>query len=228
MNGRWVLPGAVLVVVIAAVLAFALGGRSPSASPSASAVTSPSSSVSAAPTDASSLPPSASGTAAPAGPTTIVGTLPRYAGPNGDTAIGRPVPVVHGSSFDGSAVSIEPTGRPQMILFVAHWCPHCQREVPLLQAWLDAKGPPDGIDLRSVATGIDPTLPNYPPDAWLAREHWSVPVLVDGDDRIASAFGLSAYPYWVFVDAQGNIALRATGELTIANVEAVLAALRGN
>jgi hypothetical protein len=30
-----------------------------------------------------------------------------------------------------------------------------------------------GVEIISVVTAIDPNRPNYPPDAWLAREHWS-------------------------------------------------------
>ena len=64
-----------------------------------------------------------------------------------------------------------------------------------------------------MATAIDPARPNYPPDAWLKREQWSAPVLVDGDGSVADAYGLSAFPYWVAVDREGKVVMRATGEL---------------
>jgi hypothetical protein len=85
---------------------------------------------------------------------------------------------------------------------------------------------PDGIDLVSIATAIDPTRPNYPPDAWLAREGWTVPVMVDSTNSVASAFGLSAYPYWVFLDGDGKVVMRTTGELAINDLEAILTGLR--
>ena len=36
-------------------------------------------------------------------------------------------------------------------------------------------------------------------------------ILDDAQGTVAAAFGLSAYPYFVFVDADGQVALRATG-----------------
>jgi thiol-disulfide isomerase/thioredoxin len=114
-----------------------------------------------------------------------------------------------------------------VLLFVAHWCPHCQAEVPVVQAWLDSGRLDPSVDLISVATGIDPARPNYPPDAWLAREHWSPPVLVDGDQAVATSYGLKAFPYWVAVDAAGKVVVRATGELTPDQLDALAAAAAG-
>ena len=92
-------------------------------------------------------------------------------------------------------------------------------------SWLDAKGMPAGVDLISVATAIDPNRPNYPPDAWLAREHWSVPVIVDADGRIATRYGLTAFPFWVAVRADGTVAQRLTGELTPEQLDALVASV---
>jgi thiol-disulfide isomerase/thioredoxin len=165
---------------------------------------------------------------APGATSAVTGTaLPAYAPGGTDPAVGQPVPQVEGASFDGTPVSIKADGRPKLLLFVAHWCSHCQAEVPVVQRWLDAGGLPDGVDLISVATANDPTLPNYPPDAWLDREGWSPPVIVDNDRRIATDYGLTAFPYWVAVDADGNVAERLTGELTPDQLDALVAALSG-
>lgn len=192
----------------------------------------------ASPTPGVGASPTPSGAISSPGPTVasptvgavpvITGTsLARLQSPTNDVAAGQPAPVASGSSFDGSTVTIGEPGRPQVIIFLAHWCPHCQREVTVLQSWLDANGPPNGVDLRSVATGIDPTLPNYPPETWLAAEGWSVPVLVDPTEAVASAYGLSGFPFWVFLDADGRVALRTSGELTIEQLEGILTILRG-
>jgi thiol-disulfide isomerase/thioredoxin len=156
----------------------------------------------------------------PASPTGSA--LPAFVSTSGDPAVGQPIPQVEGTSFDGSPVSITANGRPQLLLFIAHWCPHCQREVPVVQAWLDAGRLPAGVALVSVATAIDPTLPNYPPDAWLAREHWTPPVLVDRDGSIANRYGLTAFPYWIAVDATGRVEQRLTGELTPEQLDALV------
>ncbi len=152
-------------------------------------------------------------------------TLPPFVEGPADPAIGQRVPTVEGASFDGTPVSIKADGRPKFIVFLAHWCPHCQREVPVVQAWIDANGMPEGVDLISVATAIDQTRPNYPPDAWLVRERWQPPVIVDGDDQIAASYGLNAFPYWVAVAADGTVARRLTGELTPDQIESIIASL---
>ena len=173
-----------------------------------------------------------SGTSVPSGSTFVAtsavvagAALPAYADGVDDPAVGVKAPEVEGASFDGTPESIKADGRPKLILFIAHWCPHCQREVPVVQSWIDANGMPAGVDLISVATGIDPSLPNYPPDAWLAREHWQPPVIVDGDRQVATAYGLTAFPYWVAVGADGTVVRRLTGELTPEQLDALVGAL---
>jgi thiol-disulfide isomerase/thioredoxin len=176
---------------------------------------------------ASTPPPSgSSGPVASEGAPVIAGTsLPVFETTAGDPAIGQAAPTVQGTDFDGQPVSIEANGRPKVILFLAHWCGHCQSEVPLVQEWLDAGGAPEDVDLISVATSIDPSLPNYPPDEWLDREGWTTPVIVDRGGTVATAYGLSAFPFWVFVGADGNVSGRLTGELPIADLETIIDAL---
>jgi len=193
----------VLVIAAAALAAVALA---PTASPTAS--------TGVAPSSASPVAPSS-----PAGGA----ALPAYAAGPDDPAVGRPIPDVVGASFDGTPVTIKADGKPKLIVFLAHWCPHCQREVPVVQAWIDANGMPAGVELISVVTAIDPNRPNYPPEEWLARERWQVPVIVDADNQIATLYGLSAFPYWVAVGADGTVAQRLTGELTPEQLDALVA-----
>lgn len=58
--------------------------------------------------------------------------LPPLADGAVDPAIGRPVPEARGATFDGTVVVIVRDGQPKLIAFLAHWCPHCQREVPVV------------------------------------------------------------------------------------------------
>jgi cytochrome c biogenesis protein CcmG, thiol:disulfide interchange protein DsbE len=148
-------------------------------------------------------------------PVTVTGTdLPPFDGDAADPAVGTPMPTLQGTALDGSSLTIPTAGRPTMIVFLAHWCPHCQAEVPVVQDWVDGGGLPAGVDLVSVSTAVDPARPNYPPSEWLAREGWTAPVLVDGDEAALAAAGLSAFPFFVAVDADGNVVQRTSGELT--------------
>lgn len=152
--------------------------------------------------------------------------LPSYAPAGPDGAIGRPAPEVRGTDFDGHAVAIANDGRLKAVVFVAHWCPHCQEEIPDVQAWIDAGGKPTSVDIYAVATAIDEARSNYPPDAWLEREGWTSPVLVDTNDTVLRAFGLTAFPTWVFISADGTVALRVAGALGATQLTALFQGVR--
>ena len=153
----------------------------------------------------------------------ISGTaLPPFA-EGADAAVGQPIPEVRGSSFDGSALAITRDGKAKVLVFVAHWCPHCQKEVPLLSAYLPTHPMPSNVSLLTVSTSVSADRLNYPPSAWLADEHWPAPVIADSDQgAAANAFGLVSLPYFVAVDANGNVVARTSGEITTDQFDALV------
>lgn len=160
--------------------------------------------------------------AATAGPP---GALPAYDATAADPAVGMTIPTVTGTDFDGNQVTIGPDGGAKVIVFVAHWCPHCQREVPLLKAHLDDHPMPDDVSLLTVSTSVKPGASNYPPQAWLAREGWSAPVLADDEaGSVAQQFGLTSFPYFVVVGADGKVVQRSSGEASTEQFDAAVAA----
>ena len=166
------------------------------------------------------------GDPATTGTVTVSGdALPPFADSANDPAVGMVLPTLDGHDQTGAPMTVSGDGHPTMIMFVAHWCPHCQREVPVVQQWVDDGRLPEGVDLVSVSTAIDPNRPNYPPDAWLADEGWTAPVLVDADNSAAQAVGLSAYPFFVAIDGDGRVVLRTSGELTTDQLDAIAGAL---
>lgn len=154
---------------------------------------------------------------------TITGdALPPVVDPIEDPAIGRVAPSVDGLGFDSSPVSIAHDGRPQVLLFVAHWCPHCRDEVAELSPWFSENPPPDSLKVVTIATGSNAQRPNFPPSEWLKGADWPLPVLVDtqGND-VGTAYGLTAFPYWVVLEGDGSLLARTAGSLPLANVEAL-------
>ncbi|WP_419847166.1 redoxin family protein [Candidatus Poriferisocius sp.] len=135
--------------------------------------------------------------------------------PEADPAFGQPVPGLSGTAIDGSPLEWTPGERPAAIVFLAHWCPACQAEVVEFTNWLAAgNNLPEGVDLLSVVTLVDPDRDYYPPSQWLADEGWPFPVLVDSaDNEIAAAYGQSGTPFWVFVFGDGTLALRGSGRI---------------
>lgn len=160
------------------------------------------------------------------GPVTVSGTpLPQVAQtPAGDAtlddAFGMPIPEISGEDFSGQEVEIKRDGQPKAILFVSHNCPHCQDEIPEVQSWLDETGGVDGVSIVSVSTSAAEIGGNWPPSEWLAGEGWTSPVIADDEELSAFfAYGGSVIPYWVFVDADGNVTRRYPGRLDVSLLE---------
>jgi thiol-disulfide isomerase/thioredoxin len=164
------------------------------------------------------------------GTVTVTGqALPVYdANVSPDPGIGQTIPTIEGQNFAGEPVAISDDGKAKVILYAAHWCPHCQKEVPIIAASLAASALPANVDMYLVSAAGQPTYPNYPASEWLAGVNWPTSVLVDdADSAAAQALGVSAYPYFVFVDANNKVVNRVSGEIPVedfrARVEAVAA-----
>lgn len=160
----------------------------------------------------------------PEGEINVVGdSLPQYAGENDDNvALGLAAPTFSAPDQNSEIFQLEKNGNSKALLFLAHWCPHCQREVPVVQRFIDSNGVPPGIDVIAVATSIDRGRDNYPPQEWLQREGWSETQIYDLDREIGEAYGLNAFPYWVFLDKDLNVLARRTGNLPEDMVGALL------
>jgi len=161
-------------------------------------------------------------------PVSVTGTpLPALEDPANDAAVGAKLPDIKGKSFDGTEVDITADGTPKLILFVAHWCPHCQREVPLIVDWLKRNGTPKGVGLYSVATSTSAQRPNYPPSSWLTREQWPIPVLADDEKfSAANAAGLTGFPFFVATSGDGKVVARTSGEITTAQISQLIDSAR--
>jgi thiol-disulfide isomerase/thioredoxin len=150
--------------------------------------------------------------------------LPTYNPDAADVALGLPAPLVQGADWEGNPVSIEADGTPKIVVFLAHWCPHCQAEVPVIQSWVNAGNLPDDVELLSVATLTDPTRPNWPPQDWLVNEGWTAPVIMDdATGTVAGNYGLAGTPFWIVLDGDNNNLQRASGELSTDGLNTLVA-----
>lgn len=134
-------------------------------------------------------------------------------------AVGTAVPDVTGSTVDGTSVAIGATGTPQAVVFMAHWCPNCQEEAPQIAEWVDQGLLADGVELTAVSIFQDPARPNWPPHEWLDEEDFPGPVMIDPDDSVAAAWGATGTPMWTFVDGDGTIVARYSGQISAEQFE---------
>ena len=161
----------------------------------------------------------------------VVGdALPQFT-EQGDPAIGLAAPVLVGETYEGEPLTIDASADgPTMLIFLAHWCPHCNAEVPKLVQLRDEGRIPDGVNVAAVSSLVNPTRANYPPDAWLADAGFTFPTLADGVDAsgdflAADAFGLRGVPYVILIDGDGRVTDRWAGERAINEIAGALESL---
>jgi cytochrome c biogenesis protein CcmG/thiol:disulfide interchange protein DsbE len=152
----------------------------------------------------------------PAASVEVSGTaLPALPDSGTDPAIGRSIPTLSGTGMDGKPMTISADGRAKVIVILAHWCPHCQAELPRLVDWLGANDVPAGVDIVGLTTAIAAERPNYPPSKWFEREDWKQPTLIDdANDTGLNALGIGSFPGFVFVGPNGQVQQRLTGEIS--------------
>lgn len=136
-----------------------------------------------------------------------------------DPAVAQVAPELRGKSFTGQAVDVTADGKAKAVMFFAHWCPHCQRELPEVSRYVQENRSRADVELVSVATGTSPQRPNFPPSQWFSEENYPLPVMADSRDATAgNAFGLSGYPFMVFLDGQNRVVSRVSGEIGAAEL----------
>ena len=142
--------------------------------------------------------------------------LAPFEDPAADPAVGQASPVVNGQGFDGTAMTIGGAGdKPTLLVFLAHWCPHCNREVPEVIKLNDAGGIPADLDVIGISTAVASDRPNYPPSEWIVDKGWPFPTMADSENSEAlSAFGGTGFPFLVMVDSDGTVLARQSGEST--------------
>ena len=138
--------------------------------------------------------------------------LPAFAGTDGDDAVGRMAPDFDATTFNGDTVQVRPgDGTGYVIAFFAHWCPHCQVELPKLTAWIERDGIPAGVEVVGVSTAVYMDRGNLP-RSWFVAEGWPELVLRDSNDSaVAEAYGLRSFPYFVVVGTDGRVRVRVSG-----------------
>lgn len=145
---------------------------------------------------------------------TVTGSLlPEYSQSN-DPALGTPAPGLSGFDFRGNSVNINTaeSRANTLLVFLAHWCPHCNDEIPKLIEWREAGLIPPDLRVVGITTGSRNDAPNWPPSDWISEKKWPFEVLADSEQQTAAlAYGLSAYPFMAIVDADGNLQARFSG-----------------
>jgi hypothetical protein len=156
---------------------------------------------------------------------TVVGDyLPVYGSAGTDTAVGMAMPEISGQDAAGNEVAITNDGKAKVIVAIAHWCPVCAEEIPVVRDWFAATTLPANVEMYSLAIFTDPTRANFPPGAFLAGQQWNLPLILDDTaGTAASALGAHAVPFWILVWEDGTVLARGAGAPTTADLDRIVA-----
>lgn len=141
-----------------------------------------------------------------------------------DTARGCVLPTIEGVDLVGDPMTIEAEGNAKVIVVMAHWCPHCQAEIPRIVEHLADTPMPENVDLIGLSTSANPSAPNYPPTLWLKKEKWTSPTFDDVDGTAAQSLGVNSFPFFVAVGPDGKVVARGSGELSMEQFDKLVTA----
>ena len=120
-------------------------------------------------------------------------------------------------------------GKTVFLNFFATWCGPCKREIPDIERLYRDHGENAG-DL--VVLGVaNPKTQEHPQNsdvsvdevkAFVEDEGITYPVLLDTENALFSAYGISAFPTTFMIDKDGNVFGYATGMLTADTMESIV------
>jgi hypothetical protein len=136
-----------------------------------------------------------------------------------DPAVGLPAPEVTGVTFLNTTTSIKNDGRAKVIVMLSHYSPVAGKFIIDADAWLQENPLPDDVDVYGVSTKANPEKPNFPPATWLRVTGWPflTSTIVDSDNNeVNGVFGGPGVPFFIVVDAAGNVVTRQVGNVSAA------------
>lgn len=133
-----------------------------------------------------------------------------------DPARGKVAPSISGYTHSGFPVAVNPAtdGAPTMLVFLAHWCPHCNAEMPRLIKWYESGKVPEDLRVVGITTSSREDQANWPPSEWMRSFDWPFEVFADSQTNDAGvAYGVDGYPFMVILDKDGKVVARNSGEM---------------
>ena len=117
---------------------------------------------------------------------------------------------------------------PTFLEVFATWCPHCQREVPALNALNDKyKGKINFVSVSGSSRAGDGTSPESQADvvSFASQLHVSYPIAYDPDLAVAKSYLGGGFPTIVIIDKNKKISKVLEGEVAQADLDKAIAAV---
>jgi thiol-disulfide isomerase/thioredoxin len=119
--------------------------------------------------------------------------------------VGEKAPGFTAETVGGGSVSVEGDARATMLVFFATWCPHCQKEAPVMS---ELESQYDG--LRMVMVGIDGE--DDPEKVQRFVEEYDIESPAVYEPGLGSEFGISGYPTTYVLDGDNRVVGAHSGE----------------
>ena len=126
---------------------------------------------------------------------------------------------------DAGPFDLANVSTPVFLEVFATWCPHCQHEVPVVDALAKAyAGKVAFIGISGSPYGVDGSSPENQADinAWVQKLGVTYPVAFDPDLAIANQYLQGGYPTIVMIDSHKVVRYVNSGELTPVELQAAL------
>jgi cytochrome c biogenesis protein CcmG, thiol:disulfide interchange protein DsbE len=126
---------------------------------------------------------------------------------------------------DAGPFDLASINTPVFLEVFATWCPHCQHEVPVVDALQKAyAGKVAFIGISGSPYGVDGSSPENQADitAWVQKLGVTYPVAFDPDLQIANQYLQGGYPTIVMIDSHKIVRYVNSGELTPAELQKAL------
>ncbi len=138
-------------------------------------------------------------------------------GGNAPPVKARPAPALPARVLVGPRVDLASLrGHPAIVHFWASWCGPCIKEAPQL-ARLAGE-----LHGRATLVGVDWSDSPESAAGFVARHHWTFPVLIDSSGDVGNAYGITGLPATFLLDRRGRIVRRLIGPQTAAGLLARL------
>ena len=144
----------------------------------------------------------------------------------GDPEIGKAAPEISGTNLqnDKPVALSDFQGKATLVTFWAHWCPFCQKELPVIQQVYEQDKDKYNFLTVSVNEGQQPAKPEFADtEAFMKTNGVTMPTIRDDEDTIGKAWNITSYPTLYVVTPDGKVAQKLTGAQTAAEIDAALA-----
>jgi thiol-disulfide isomerase/thioredoxin len=126
---------------------------------------------------------------------------------------------------DAGPFDLASVNTPVFLEVFATWCPHCQHEVPIVDALAKQySGKVAFIGISGSPYGIDGSSPENQADVneWVQKLNVTYPVAYDPDLKIANMYLQGGYPTIVMIDSHKIVRYVNSGELTPPELQTAL------